>query len=66
MEKKMPRHIHAEEIHAWAEGYTIQHKVGLCCESIHERKWEDIDVTPGWYPDREYRVKPNSPEEPAL
>ena len=55
---KMSKHKHATEIHAWAEGYTVQHKVHLCCEHPDTADWEDCTVTPGWYEDREYRIKP--------
>ncbi len=56
----MEQHIHAKEIHAWAEGYEIQKKVYLCCNDRDEGHWEDIDssTAPGWYKDQEYRVKP--------
>ena len=54
----MKPHKHAEAIHAWAEGYTVQKKVYLCCEPKKNGKWVDCDVTPGWYEDHEYRIKP--------
>ena len=51
------KHKHAEEIHAFAEGYKIQKLVTLCCDrSI--KHWEDMEVSPMWHEDEEYRVKP--------
>jgi|APSaa5957512622_1039677.scaffolds.fasta_scaffold259281_1 hypothetical protein len=48
---------HAKEIHAWAEGYTIQKLEKLCCDKSYQ-SWRDIDVAPMWHDDEEYRIKP--------
>lgn len=45
----MAKHIHAELIHAWADGAEIEFK-------NDEDKWIDIDPT--WNVNREYRIKP--------
>jgi|LWDU01.1.fsa_nt_gi hypothetical protein len=54
----MKQHKHAKEIHAFAEGYTIQKKVYLCCEPRKNGHWEDCKVTPMWHDDMSYRIKP--------
>lgn len=61
----MNQHIHAKEIHAWAEGYTIQKLCKLCCDSTDTGHWEDISMptAPGWYSDTKYRIKPVTTEE---
>ncbi len=43
-------HVHAECIKAWADGASIQRKLG-------SNGWLDID-NPSWYPSMEYRIKP--------
>ena len=54
----MQQHKHAELIHQWAEGYTIQKLAVLCCDT-KVKHWEDMsDVSPMWFDDAEYRVKP--------
>ena len=53
----MKQHKWAEVIHAWAEGYTVQKLVKLCCDKKHAR-WMDCDTTPMWFEDEEYRIKP--------
>ena len=47
--------MHWKEIQAWADGKQIQYRIDDECA------WEDIDV-PAFFPDCEYRVKP----EPIL
>ncbi len=54
---EMRQHKHAKEIHAYAEGYTIQKLEKLCCDRTH-KEWHDIDVAPMWHEDEEYRIKP--------
>lgn len=50
MTDKTNRHVHAELIHKWAEGATIQVK--------NDRdQWVDC-LTPQWFDSVEYRVKP--------
>ena len=46
----MNPHKHAALIKAWADGAQIQYK-------DQAGEWEDTN--PNWYPDMEYRVKPN-------
>ena len=53
----MTPHKHAKIIHAWAEGYTVQKKVKLCCDKSYQH-WEDCDTAPMWFEDEEYRIKP--------
>ena len=49
----MKPHKHAELIKAWADGAEIQYKDEL-------GEWETWDGynAPPWYPDEEYRIKP--------
>ena len=47
----MPKHIHAELIHQWAEGAEIQHFSNL------SERWIDDDE-PGWEPFTKFRLKP--------
>lgn len=47
----MARHRHADLIHAWAEGATIQYF------STTNGDWTDIKC-PSWYEEEEYRIKP--------
>ena len=47
--------MHWKEIQAWADGKQIQYRIDDDCE------WEDINE-PAFFPDCEYRVKP----EPIL
>jgi len=56
------QHKHAEIIHAWAEGYTVQKKHKLCCDKNYA-KWVDCDSTPLWFEDEEYRIKPINCED---
>jgi len=51
----MRRHKHADVIHAWAEGYTIEKLHPLSCDPKHGF-WEPLDA-PMFFEDREYRVK---------
>ena len=44
------KHIHAELIHAWADGAQIEWK-------SHYDDWIDIDC-PDWSENNEYRIKP--------
>lgn len=46
----MTRHIHAALIKQWADGAKIQ------VYYKKDDKW--VDVNPSWYPDAQYRVKP--------
>lgn len=46
----MPRHKHADVIHAWAEGAEIQK---FCGDG-----WYNDSDTPEWFEDCEYRIKP--------
>ncbi len=55
-EDKMSQHKHAEVIHAYAEGYTVQKLATLCCDKSI-RHWEDID-NPMFLKDQQYRIKP--------
>jgi hypothetical protein len=52
-EKK--RKKHADIIHAWAEGYTIEKLHPLCCDNKHAF-WRVLDA-PMFFEDMEYRVK---------
>ena len=61
-ENNMEQHKHAEIIHAWAEGYTVQKKHKLCCDKKYA-KWVDCDSTPLWFEDEEYRIKPYKENE---
>ncbi len=54
-EKK--RHKWADEIHAWAEGYTIEKLHTLSCDPQHAF-WGALDA-PMFFEDREYRIKPD-------
>ena len=45
----MARHKHADLIHAWAEGATIQHRTSI--------GWRDI-ACPSYGENEEYRIKP--------
>ena len=46
----MPKHKHAEVIHAWADGAEVQVK----WESVG---WQD-SKDPAWFTEWEYRIKP--------
>lgn len=46
------QHKHHDLIVAWAKGAKIQ---GL---SDSHDKWFDVESTPSWNPDRQYRIKP--------
>lgn len=46
----MPRHKHADLIHAWADGAEIQFKDG-------QDNWIDC-FAPSWADEGEYRIKP--------
>lgn len=59
-EVKMIRHKHADMIHAFAEGFTIQKLDVFCCDTTF-RRWVDITTAPSWFEDVEYRVKPEKP-----
>lgn len=48
------RHIHAEVIKAWADGFTIRSRPKSKGSAA---PWE-IAVNPTWDPDREYSVEP--------
>ena len=51
------KHIHAEEIHAWAEGYLIEKFQMFCCpKNKDDGRWVDCE-TPYWYKDQRYRIK---------
>ena len=52
----MPRHVHADLIHAWAEGAEIELR-GNNGEWIHIN-----DGSPSFVPEYEYRIKPKEPE----
>jgi len=52
----MKQHKWAKEIHAFAEGYTIQKLARLCCDKTHAH-WEDIEM-PMFLEGEEYRIKP--------
>ena len=47
----MPRHRHADVIHAWAEGEAIEYK------NLPDGKWYEIKY-PHWDDETEYRIKP--------
>lgn len=49
----MTRHKHADIIHEWAEGATIQGRADANMEWLRE-------MNPGWYQDWEYRVEPRT------
>ena len=49
----MPKHVHAELIHAWADGAEIQHLVSYS----NVDKWVDC-VDFDWLPHVKYRLKP--------
>ena len=59
----MPRHVHADLIHAWAEGAEIE-LMG------NDGEWIYIDGSPSFVPEYEYRIKPkwweNIPEHGVL
>ena len=60
----MKRHVHADLIKQWADGYHIQKLMVLCCDR-KVRHWEDMgETTPMWIEDQEYRVKPEVAEYP--
>ena len=47
------RHKHADLIHAWAEGATIEFK--------HVTRWSPtLNNQPSWLPSQEYRIKPKT------
>ena len=48
------RHPHADLIHAWAEGATIQ------CRSDPDAEWCDVVGAPVWLKATDYRVKPKT------
>jgi len=49
------RHKHADLIHAWAEGAEIEVKA-------FDGSWsEPLNNSPVWFPDYEYRIKPEEP-----
>ena len=52
MNNKPKPHPHAEQIKAWADGFTIQIQRS-------NGEWEDIDL-PSWNEEFEYRIKPNN------
>lgn len=54
----MTPHKWAKEIHAFAEGYTIQKLARLCCDKSH-RHWEDIEM-PMFLDGEQYRIKPHN------
>ena len=45
----MTKHIHADLIHAWADGAEIQVFDGIGWSTVSE---------PNWQPNNEYRIKP--------
>ena len=47
------RHVHADLIHAWADGAEIQ---GWC---PHSNTWKDL-ADPIWFLDTQYRIKPQN------
>lgn len=51
----MTRHVHADLIHAWAEGAEIE-LMG------NDGEWIYIDGSPSFVPEYEYRIKPKEPE----
>lgn len=48
VEQKKP-HVHADLIHAWADGAEVQY--------WEQGEWHDCN-RPSWFPDIEYRIKP--------
>ena len=48
----MARHVHADLIHAWADGAEIQAKV-------NSEEWIGTQ-NPTWHPTNEYRIKPRT------
>ena len=48
----MARHVHADLIHAWADGAEIQAKV-------NSEEWIGTQ-NPTWHPTTEYRIKPRT------
>lgn len=50
MEFKKKPHVHCELIKAWADGAEIQF--------WENGKWYDCNNKPSWFPDIEYRIKP--------
>lgn len=46
------KHIHCDLIKAWADGAHIQ------IFSTVKKVWEDINTTPHWYAECQYRIKP--------
>lgn len=53
------RHIHADFIHAYAEGAEIQYR------NNSVQAWADI-AYPSWQPDCEYRIKPTPKPDVAF
>ena len=54
-------HKHAELIKAWADGAIIQVLVTEFCSSSDTKQvWKDFgkDISPGWVPGFQYRIKP--------
>ena len=51
----MTRHVHADLIHAWAEGAEIE-LMG------NNGEWIYIGGSIAWVPEHEYRIKPKEPE----
>ena len=51
----MTRHIHADIIHAWAEGGEVEYW------SIYINDWIDV-IDPTFDKDTKYRIKPVEPE----
>ena len=51
----MTRHVHADLIHAWAEGAEIE-LMG------NNGEWIYIGGSLAWVPEHEYRIKPKEPE----
>lgn len=49
------RHIHADVIHAWAEGAEVEYW------SEHINDWREANA-PAFDPDIKYRIKPKEPE----
>lgn len=50
------RHKHADVIHAWAEGEKIQYRDPANFGS----SWIDYNIPPGWWEEKEYRIKPKT------
>ena len=57
----MERHVHADAIHAWADGYVIEKLSRPCCGEKGKGSWY-VCKTPLWYADEEYRVRPGQDE----